>query len=295
MEEQANDANQNQPPPAPPAEPVQHVSVKPPAFSTTSVKRWFTILESQFTLAKISTHATKCCYVISSLPVEILDKVPDDIIASNDYDILKANIIELFVKPQPQQFHDLIQNNVLATKPTLYLQHLRSLGSSFNLPDDFLKVQFLNTMPPAVRANLVTHPGSLDEIARTADTMLAYNYNTPGFSFYNNAGPSFASNNDKHASFHIAKNQTRVNSSQSWNASSFKNIDYSSDTVPKNVRAFNSKQKPRICSYHIYYGNNAKRCKNYCILNNPSVQTLPDSRPASRSSSPSPSHGQPLN
>ena len=282
--------------PPPESEPVQHVSVKPPAFSTASVKRWFTILESQFTLARITRDATKCCYVISSLPVEILDKVPDDVISSNVYATLKNNIIDLFVKPQPQQFNDLIQNNPLNTRPTLYLQQLRTLGSTFNLTDDFLKIQFLNNMPLAIRSNLVTHQGSLDDIARTADTLLAYNYNSPGFNYVQNQpSSSFMQNSDNSVAYHVS-NQSRSNYNPKFSNNSYKFIDYSSENVPKNVRAFNNKQKPKICSYHIYYGNNAKRCKPYCILNNPSLQTLPDSRPSSRSSSPTPvKHNNPTN
>ena len=276
--------------PPPPPEPVQHVSVKPPAISNTNVKRWFTILESPFSLQLISTDVTKCCYVISSLPVEVLDKVPDDVITSNVYDTLKNNIIDQLVKPQ--QFNDLIQNNALTTRPTLYLQHLRSIGSNFNLTGDFLKIQFLNNMPSAIRPNLVAHQGSLDEIARTADTLLAYNYNSPGYNFisnHNQASSSFAPKSDQSVSYHVS-HQSRSNHKPNYFNNSSQFIDYSSDNVPKNVCAFNNKQRPKICSYHIDYGHTAKR---YCMLNSPSVQTLPDSRPTSRNSSPSPAkHNQ---
>ena len=53
------------------------------------------------------------------------------------------------------------------------------------------------------------------------------------------------------------------------------------------VRSFNAQQKPKVCRYNLYYGHKARKCKPWCILNNNSVTTLPNSRPASRSSSPS--------
>ena len=62
--------------------------------------------------------------------------------------------------------------------------------------------------------------------------------------------------------------------------------DYFSDSIPNNVKAFHSNQRPRVCRAHIYFGNFARTCKPWCILKSPELSIQPSSRPASRSSSP---------
>ena len=112
--------DENPPPPPPP--PVAHVAVKPPPFTGKSVRSWFTVVESQFNLAHIVNDRTKCSHVLSAIPLDVLDKLPDEVVTDNNYTALKDRIVELYTKPQPQQFNDLLHCNVLATKPTLYLQ-----------------------------------------------------------------------------------------------------------------------------------------------------------------------------
>ena len=290
MREPASKMSDDEAPPPPPL--AHHVAVKPPPFTGNSVRRWFTVLEAQFTLARITNDATKCTHVFSCIPVEVLDKLTDDVISENNYAALKDNIINLYTKPQPQQFNELLHCTVLATKPTLYLQQLRSHAASFNLPDNYLKIQFINAMPPAIKANLVTHPGSLDDIAKVADTLMAYNYSNPPDYPYAPKMPAMSVND--HNSFHVRANdqpshQYRTNSRSSssyQNYSNPKQFDYSDISIPHNIRAFNEKQRPNVCRYHIYYGKQAKRCKRWCLLNNPNITTLPDSRPPSRSASP---------
>lgn len=260
---------------------VQLVSVKPPQFSPNFVKKWFTLLETQFVDARITADATKCTYVFSNIPMDVFDKVPDEVINAKNYTNLKNYIINLYSKPIPQQYSELIQCNVLATKPSIYLQQLRSHASNWNLPDDFLKVQFINAMPSAIKPNLIAHQGTLNEIADFADMLMSYNYqNVPqNFQMFNANVPTQSA---CHVSRQTSTGQQNRNYPQSNNYSQSNNtVDFSNNAIPHNVRAFNSKQKPLICRYHLYYGQDAKRCKSYCFLNNPSVKTLPDSRPQS--------------
>ena len=294
-------ADENPPPPPPPH--VQHVSVKPPPFAGASVRRWFTIVEAQFGIARITVDATKCMHVISNVPVDVLDQLQDNVVLNNIYDDLKNAIINLFVKSEPQIYNDLLNCNVLATKPTLYLQQLRSLASGWNLPDEFLKIQFINAMPPTIKPNLVAHQGTLDQIAQVADTLLAYNYNNnikPN-QYHPNSNISNINYHDNDYQIeppHHSVNQLHNQSSKSYqrqtgyNRTNDRQNNYrrdnvsSNDYLSHNVKPFKPNQKQQVCRYHLYFGHSAKRCKNWCILNNPSIMTTPDSRPNSRFSSP---------
>ena len=139
-------------------------------------------------------------------------------------------------------------------------------------------------MPPAIKANLVTHQGTLDDIAKTADTLMAYNYNTPNYSF---SSPIQSSPQDS-TSFHVRSNRTNTNYTSTQQRQQRPGSNYNHSSVPQNVRAFNDQQKPQVCRYHLYYGKSPKRCRRWCMMNNPNVPTYPDSRPTSRSSSPAP-------
>ena len=46
------------------------VTVKPPPFDETSVTRWFTTVESQFVLAKITVASIKFHHILSNLRLE---------------------------------------------------------------------------------------------------------------------------------------------------------------------------------------------------------------------------------
>ena len=283
-------------PPPPSAEPVAaHLSVKAPAFDEVSAARWFKIMESNFVLAKITASATKFHHILSSLPVDVTNKLSEDVIDSNDYDNIKSSVIALYSKSAPELFDALLsQNNIMCSKPTLFLQEIRKLASQMNLNDDFLKIKFLKALPNHVRMSLVTYNSdNLEELARVADTLLAYN-NPYSFqpnqvsaihssSKYNNASSNFSHPDN-------TRNPTYQNSRPFHSPSSSNSTpsQYSSSSVPQGVRAFHHKQRPQVCRFHIYYGSNARSCKSWCILSSSSSNILPDSRPSSRSSSPQP-------
>ena len=46
-------------------EPVQHVSVKPPAFMESAVQGWFAIMQAQFHLSKITNNTTRFYHVLA--------------------------------------------------------------------------------------------------------------------------------------------------------------------------------------------------------------------------------------
>ena len=80
------------------------VAVKPPAFDKASVTRWFTVVESQFVLANIMVFNTKFHHVLSYLPLEMINKLSDEVINSSNYGKLKQALIALFTRSKPEFF-----------------------------------------------------------------------------------------------------------------------------------------------------------------------------------------------
>ena len=278
---------------------TQAIAIRPPPFSTNRVPSWFVVLEAQFTNSNITSSEARFRHVIANLPLEVCEKLTDTDLTSGDYDDIKSKVIALYSRSEPQIFNELLTiPSTLNTKPSIYLQQLRASTAAWNLPNGFLKMYFLNAMPHNIRPNLVTQTCSLDDLAKLADNLLDYNYHQtpsqyPSPMSFNPVANVNSAQQRNYNSRHYQQPTYNNSNNRSYNTSSYDNrsnkpeSQLSSPTVPIGVRAFNPQQRPRICRFHLYYGNNAKRCKPWCILNNPSHNTMPDSRHGSRSSSPS--------
>lgn len=261
------------------------VSVKPPAFDESSVTRWFTIVESQFVLANITVSSTKFHHVLSNLPLRVMNQLSDDVIASLNYDQLKQALISLFTRSKPELFDSLVnQHNIMCEKPSTFLRELRKIAAQLGVDDEFLKLKFLKALPNNIRPLLVTYDEgtSLEELARVADTLLAYGSSN---SVNSSGSVSLVENrSDDHT-------RSRSGSSSPGDknrGSNSRDDTYVKPSIPIGVRAFHEGQRPQVCRYHLYYGNKARSCKRWCILSSISSNVLPDSRPSSRSSSPNP-------
>ena len=117
-------------------EAIAAVSIKPPIFDENSVSRWFVIMESQFILSKIASSNTKFHHVISNLPINVINQLNDSVIFSNDYNVLKNALVTLYTRSKPELFDSLLsKNNILFTKPTIYLQELRKFAAPLEVTD----------------------------------------------------------------------------------------------------------------------------------------------------------------
>ena len=224
---------------------------------------------------------------------------------SNDYDTIKAKIISMYSRSDPQILNEFLTvPSTLDCKPSLYLQRLRASTSTWNLPEEFLKTYFLNAMPSTIRNNLITNSGTLNDIAQLADNLIEYS-NQPINAYCNpiqanyehtyHSAPQLGQTRSRYSSSMNNSFDNRNYQNHNWYGNPNRNhsngskqfTNYSSSDIPANVRSFNHKQLPKICRFHLYYGEAAKRCKPWCILNSPSVTTMPNSRPSSRGASPS--------
>ena len=303
---------------------IGSVSVKPPAFEEQSVSKWFMILESMFFTARISVSATKFHHTLSHLPLSVVTRLDDGLIEQKDYDQLKKTLIGLFSKSTPELFEELIDKTKISfSKPTVYLHEIRKLGKQLGLSDDFLKIKFLKALPDTIRPIIVAKENiSLDEMAQAADCIMEYeagkgssvfsvgalsrtdygnasngsssdprqsrdydNHNQPRYNSYSHNRGSSNAVKPRDYSSHSSRNNYGNHSIQSRSYSNVR-VNYFSDDIPPNVRSFHENQRPRVCRSHIYFGDYAKNCKPWCILKSNDLPMQPNSRNASRSSSP---------
>jgi hypothetical protein len=287
---------------------VHHVSVKIPRFNHYNVCRWIGQVESQFTIARITSPATKFAYLHGSLPEDIVNKLSDAAANGCDYQALKTELINTFTESKPELFEKLInQQKFLDQKPSFYLRSLQHVASQLGVGDEIIRIKFLKGMPDDIRSTLVAYDGgTLEELARVADTLLAYKPSSlplhnitsqklgPVDQYRFNDTPTTPQisyhQEDTHAHINYVPTQTNKHKYQH---------DFSGRAQQKTesrglynnrpgLQPFYEDQKQKTCRHHIFYGPTARNCKSWCWLknSNPELVILPNSRPASRSNSP---------
>lgn len=152
---------------------VNRIAVKVPPFWPEKPSLWFSQLEGQFELARITSDSTKFYYVISNLNNNVALEVEDVITnppASDMYRKLKTEIIKRLSTSQEQRIKQLLEHEEIGSRtPSQFLRHLRNLAGNA-IPDSFLKTLWLSRLPPPMQAILATQvSANLSEIAELAD------------------------------------------------------------------------------------------------------------------------------
>ena len=116
---QPNQSSSN--PPAP-TENVNAVSIKTPVFSEASANGWFSILEAQFNIGRITSPQTKYYHALQGLPPSIVNNLPSEVLTAADYDLLKSNVISTFEETKAELFDKLASKSLMTGRPSLYLR-----------------------------------------------------------------------------------------------------------------------------------------------------------------------------
>ncbi|CAM1295428.1 Uncharacterised protein g1277 [Pycnogonum litorale] len=252
------------------ADSVHHIAIRPPPFDEQSATRWFWILEAQFQLSKITSTRTKFNYAISSLPICTLSKIPDAVAESFDYGILKSTVLAVYEKSKPEMFERLVsKQNISFEKPSLFLLELKKLGTQLNVGEDLIRHKFLTALPDSIRPVLLANNDTpLDELARIADTLIAYQK-------YSNVDIQSIQSKSNCT---FSDNAANVNPEHGGGQSRYVKQSY----TPRSLQPFHQNQKPKVCRGHIFFGVNARTCTNWCVWpNKDNINVLPQSRAAS--------------
>ena len=243
-----------------PASSASSVSIKPAEFCEATASGWFCIIEAQFELAKISVPSTKFYTALAALPANMVQRLHPEIMAEKSYQKLKDNILNLVEKSKPELFESLLSSQVLTGRPSTCLSKLLSTAQKVGVGDDFVRHKFLQSLPPAISPVLAAQSTlSLSQLGTLADELL-----------------TLTGNSQSRETFGAISQVSHQPRKQS------ENNNYADNYFHPSVRPFYSNQKARICRAHIYYGDQAPTCRQYCSW--PSKQTCKieaNSRPSS--------------
>ena len=249
-----------------------HVTVKAPEFIDTNPSAYFSILEAQFMLKNVSQSTTKFYNVISSLPPDVVGRLPPEVLDSASYDMLKETVISTYEKTKPEILSKLMRNHSISGRPSIYLNEMLTLASKIQLGDQVVRHQFIQALPPTISPIIASQKNlSLKQLGELADDLLP---------FMNNQQVNVVNTQQQH------HRQSRAHSPFN-NRPSRNFVDRATNDIPIGIRPYSANQRPVICRSHLYFGPKAKNCKQWCRW--PQKQGL-SMLPNSRSSSPAPSN-----
>ena len=244
------------------------VAVKMPQFLETAPASWFSILEANFHIKKISTEETKFFHLIAVLPPEIVSKLGMKLEEKND-SATKETVINIYERTKPELFSKLINETTISGRPSHYLQELTSIASKVGVGEDLVRHQFINALPSAISPVVAAQKDlTVQQLGTLADEL------TP-----------FFTNNQV---LQVSENQRSIRPKTHHphkNKQSGKSQHLNTD-IPHGLKPFHERQRPKICRAHHYYAEFARSCKPWCKFpgNKRKCQVLPNSRSSSPSS-----------
>uniref|UniRef100_A0A0K8TVK3 DUF7041 domain-containing protein n=1 Tax=Bactrocera latifrons TaxID=174628 RepID=A0A0K8TVK3_BACLA len=149
--------------------PRVHIS----AFNRSHPNLWFAQIEHTFRLNNIVTDADQFHVVATHLEDETLLAVEDLLLHlpnDNKYKALKSRLLEKFGDSNQSKLQRLLKGDeFVGMRPSGMLAQMRRLAPD---QDDFIRLLFLQRLPPTIRPWLSVATDNLSRIASMADKML---------------------------------------------------------------------------------------------------------------------------
>lgn len=253
---------------------IQKIGIKVPPFWHDCPEIWFTQIEAQFVVGKITSDNSRYNTVVASIECKVLCQVSEAVLnppAAGKYENLKQLIISRYSDSAQSKIQKLLSEMSLGDqKPSQLLAEMRRLGGN-TVSDDFMKTLWLNILPQQVRAILSTNDGELSRLAVLADTILEVSQCSSVQSVGRTYSPATheSSLEKQIAQLTRAVERLTASSRQDNSASSPKNRSRSRSAQPKasnnrSTTPSNNDKQHEFCWYHYKFGNAATKCKEPC-------------------------------
>lgn len=272
-----------------------------PPFWRDRPRLWFISFEAATNDLKKS-DSQRAQMVIAQLEKEDIEQICDllyDPPTTNQYNVIKERLISVYEESDGKQLQKLLSDMELGEqKPSQLLRRMRTLARN-KVPDNTLRLMWMNLLPPHVRSVLVvsdtiSKDTALDELAKLADKMLEQNHEISAVSTARTALAS-RQDHDRHDSMNfqslveevrklhleIAELKSYQNSSRHAHSPQRSRYHYArrshrsrahSPMSPSRSREGTSHSRSATpspyCFYHRRFGKNARRCTTPCSFIN---------------------------
>lgn len=257
-----------------PGREVHRVSVRVPPFWPDEPALWFSQLEQQFILSRVTTDDTKFSYLVSNLDLPYAREVKDVITnppQTGKYDKLKSELIRRLSASQEKRVKQLLMHEELGDRrPSQFLRHLESLAGP-SVPKDFLQTLWSSRLPQNIQTVIASQTElPLEKLAELADKV--YEIAPSVAQVASTSRPSASPSRPSYADL-----VNKVDELTKQVAALTMKVGQRERTrsPPKHRRyerpRSRSRSRPRQppldhphCFYHYTFGSNAKKCKPPC-------------------------------
>lgn len=244
------------------------VSIKVPPFVENSPATWFIILEAQFQNLSIAVSKTKFYHALANLPVSTVQRIPQTVITSEDFDLLKSTVVSNYEATKPELFETLLAKTSYSGRPSAYLSEIQQMAQKVGVGDDLVRHKFTQSLPTSIRPVLASQSAlDLQALGKLADELVPLCSSFDACSVYT----KYAENDKKESSSRFEKKR---------------NFNPPYKQQFQGLTPFHRDQKQKVCRAHIFYGNNARSCRTWCQWpDKKGTNVLPPSGKNSRNSS----------
>lgn len=223
-------------------------------------------MEAQFHLAHITVTTTKFYHALAALPPEVVGQLPASTLSSQDYDSLKAKIVELHEASKPEILDRFLRDRPMTGRPSQYLAEMEQLAAKAGLGEEIVRHRFQKALPSNVGPIIATQKTTpLADLGKLADELL-----------------SLCANG-------LAINRVPRNEPSPSNSSGPQD-SVRSHSLSQDLRPFSANQRPKICRSHIFFADRARTCRSWCRWPNKTCPVVTSARNTphnSRENSPS--------
>ena len=208
----------------------------------------------------------------------------------------------------------MLKSKSLTGKPSDVMFKLQQMAQQCGIDEELVRIQFLNTQPTGVARILVSQNNiGLTELAKLADDIVAITEDNLRINTVKQQHPEtifhqgeeyysqeyqpqeylYQPKNNYHGYRPHPINNTNIRRQQPSNPTHShaklgetsqvrtKMVNEKGITIPYSVHPFTAEQRPKVCRFHLYYGDKARRCSPWCQWpeKTTDLQIMPSSRP----------------
>lgn len=255
------------------------VGVKIPPFWPEKPTIWFSQIEGQFAMARITDDTTKFYYVLSHLDRQYAVEVEDVITSPPEkgkYEKLKLELIKRLSMSSERKVKQLLQSEELGDrKPSQFLRHLRHLAGP-NIPENFLRTIWTSRLPNNLQTVIASQMSlTLNELADLADRVHDIAPASPQVAATTSSGGESAldvmARHIVELTKQVSSLTTRIDDCYR-SRSRTKQSSYQQRQRTPSSRSQSNNRKFSQCWYHFKFGKQAKKCIRPCDFKSGNAQ-----------------------
>lgn len=260
------------------------LSMRVPPFWRDKPRLWFITFEAAVSDLKKS-DVQKAQMVVAQLAKEDIEQICDllENPSERPYNAIKERLISAYEESDGKQLQKLLSDMELGDqKPSQLLRRMRNLAHN-KVPDNTLRLMWINLLPPHVRSVLVVSDAiskdtALDELAKMADKMLEQTSEVPAVASVDNSQTqgNMQCIVEEIRKLHLEiaelkKDNCRCTHTSSPSHYHRRNHRHDRSRTPsrshsRNYRSRSTTPSPH-CYYHRKFGAKARHCTSPCSYN----------------------------